>query len=143
MHALLASDRDAFYDAELAGREAAQMPPFGKLAAIVISAGDRQSAFAFASEMARRVPAADRLSVLGPADAPMAVIRGRHRIRLLVHGDKKVNMQSFLRAWLARCEAPRGGLRVAAVCDDDEKKTPLGIVSVDDILQRMLHPTGA
>ena len=117
MHALLASDRDAFYDAELAGREAAQMPPFGKLAAIVISAGDRQSAFAFAGEMARRAPPADRLSVLGPADAPMAVIRGRHRIRLLVHGDKKVNMQSFLRAWLARCDPPRGDLRVAVDVD--------------------------
>lgn len=104
--ALAAGDRDAFVEAEMAEREAAALPPFGRLAAIILSSENAAAVEKVAADLAQAIPNAERLEVYGPADAPLALVRGRRRKRLLVRADRDVNLQAFLRAWLARVKVP-------------------------------------
>ncbi|MFN7110121.1 MAG: primosomal protein N' [Brevundimonas sp.] len=104
--ALAAGDRDAFVETEMAEREAASLPPFGRLAAIILSSENAQAVEKVAADLAQAIPNAERLEVYGPADAPLALVRGRRRKRLLVRADRDVNLQAFLRAWLARVRVP-------------------------------------
>ncbi|MEJ6789628.1 primosomal protein N' [Brevundimonas sp. BR2-1] len=104
--ALAAGDRDAFVEAEMAEREAASLPPHGRLAAIVLSSENAMAVEKVARDLAENIPNAERLEVYGPADAPLALVRGRRRKRLLVRADRDVDLQGFLRAWLARVKAP-------------------------------------
>ncbi|OJY69877.1 MAG: primosomal protein N' [Sphingobium sp. 66-54] len=101
MRALLDGDEAAFFAAETASRRTAHAPPFGRFAAIIISDTDA----ALARETARRIgnaaPRRDGLEVYGPAEAPLAVLRGRHRYRLLVHARRTVELQAILREWLS------------------------------------------
>ncbi|MFN3558316.1 MAG: primosomal protein N' [Brevundimonas sp.] len=100
--ALAAGDRDAFVEAELAEREAASLPPYGRLAAIILSSENAQAVEKVARDLAESIPNAERLEVYGPADAPLALVRGRRRKRLLVRADRDVDLQGFLRVWLSR-----------------------------------------
>jgi primosomal protein N' (replication factor Y) len=102
LQALAAGDRDAFVEAEMAEREIAVLPPFGRLAALVLSSENVPALERTAAELAKAIPNAERLEVYGPADAPLALVRGRRRKRLLVRADRDVDLQGFLRAWLAR-----------------------------------------
>ncbi len=104
--ALAAGDRDAFVAAEMAEREAASLPPHGRLAAIILSSENAAAVERVARDLAENIPNAERLEVYGPADAPLALVRGRRRKRLLVRADRDVDLQGFLRAWLARVKAP-------------------------------------
>ena len=104
--ALTAGDRDAFVEAEMAEREAASLPPYGRLAAIILSSENAVAVEKTANDLAQAIPNAERLEVYGPADAPLALVRGRRRKRLLVRADRDVNIQAFLRAWLARVKVP-------------------------------------
>ena len=104
--ALAAGDRDAFVEAEMAEREAAALPPFGRLAAIILSSENAAAVEKVAADLAQAIPNAERLEVYGPADAPLALVRGRRRKRLLVRADRDVNLQAFLRAWLTRVKIP-------------------------------------
>jgi len=106
LKALAAGDRDAFIAAELAEREAAFLPPWGRLAAIILSSENAVAVEKLARELAGSIPNAERLEVYGPADAPLALVRGRRRKRLLVRADRDVDLQGFLRAWLARVKVP-------------------------------------
>ena len=101
MKALVASDREAFYDSEIEARERAGYPPFGRLASLIISAGDRPTAEGFARKLAAIAPIDERIQVLGPAEAPLAVIKGRYRFRLLVKSLRNVDLSDYLRDWLA------------------------------------------
>ena len=83
MKALVACDREAFYASEIDARERTGYPPFGRLASLIISAGDRPTAEGFARKLAAIAPIDERIQVLGPAEAPLAVIKGRYRFRLL------------------------------------------------------------
>jgi primosomal protein N' (replication factor Y) len=112
MQALLSGDAEAFYEREIAERERTALPPFGRLAGIVVSAETRAESEAHARALRRAAPAARDISVLGPAEAPLALVGGRHRFRLLVHGERKSDMQSFLRALIAAGPKPRATLRV-------------------------------
>jgi primosomal protein N' (replication factor Y) len=119
--ALLSGDAERFYAEEQAAREAARLPPFGRLAALVISGPDRDATHAHARELVRvahgmGVLDAD-LSVLGPAEAPLAMIRGRHRVRILVRAARDRDLQGFLRDWLAAGPKPKGGIRVSVDVD--------------------------
>jgi len=105
--ALLSGDAERFYATELSARMGAEAPPFGRYAAIIVSAHDRGAAEAFARNLARATPKAEYIHVYGPAPAPMAMLRGWHRFRLLVHAKRSVNVQAYLRAWLANCPNPR------------------------------------
>lgn len=117
MRALLSGDAEAFYAQEIAMREAARLPPFGRLAAILVTGTDKEATHAHARALARAAHETgaldDELSVIGPAEAPIAMIRGRHRVRLLVRASRGRDLQGFLRAWMARAPKPRGSVRVA------------------------------
>ncbi|HVC56641.1 MAG TPA: primosomal protein N' [Stellaceae bacterium] len=102
MQALAAGDRDGFLAAEAAARRAGGLPPFGRLAALIVSAGDPDSADFAARALSRAAPHLPGVSVLGPAPAPLAVLRGRHRRRFLVKAERSVNLQAVLRDWLGR-----------------------------------------
>jgi primosomal protein N' (replication factor Y) len=114
--ALAAGDRDAFVEAEMAEREMASLPPHGRLAAIILSGEDAGAVERVASALAAAIPNAERLEVYGPADAPLALVRGRRRKRLLVRADRDVDLQGFLRAWLARVKVP-GSVRLSVDVD--------------------------
>ncbi|WP_349368650.1 primosomal protein N' [Salinarimonas sp.] len=119
--ALLSGDAERFYSEEQAAREAARLPPFGRLAALVIAGADKDATHAYARELVRAahgmgVLDAD-LSVLGPAEAPLAMIRGRHRVRILVRAARDRDLQGFLRDWLAAGPKPKGGIRVTVDVD--------------------------
>jgi primosomal protein N' (replication factor Y) len=106
MQALLKGDRDRFLAAEREVRLATGMPPFGRLAAIVVSALDGAAAADAAKRLGMAAPHADGIEVWGPAPAPMAMLRGRHRHRLLVHARRTAPLQDYVRAWLGRVELP-------------------------------------
>uniref|UniRef100_UPI00289F9E28 primosomal protein N' n=1 Tax=Brevundimonas sp. TaxID=1871086 RepID=UPI00289F9E28 len=114
--ALAAGDRDAFVEAEMAEREAASLPPYGRLAAIILSSENSAAVEKTANDLAQAIPNAERLEVYGPADAPLALVRGRRRKRLLVRADRDVNLQAFLRAWLQRVKVP-GSVRLTVDVD--------------------------
>ncbi|WP_019905548.1 primosomal protein N' [Methylobacterium sp. 77] len=115
--ALLSGDATRFYEEEIAGREAANLPPFGRLAALIVSANDRETAEAHGQALARAADPPDGVMVLGPAEAPLALIRGRYRFRLLVKTDRAVDLQSYLRDWLKRGPKVRGNVKVAIDVD--------------------------
>jgi primosomal protein N' (replication factor Y) len=114
--ALVSGDADGFYAAETEARRLAGMPPFGRLAAIVVSSEDQAAATAAARAIGRAAPRVENMTVLGPAPAPLAMLRGRHRHRLLVHAARSVPAQEIIRDWLAGVELPRG-VRVAVDVD--------------------------
>jgi primosomal protein N' (replication factor Y) (superfamily II helicase) len=106
--ALVEGDRDGFYDAETAQRQRAGAPPFGRYAAIIISSEDEREAIEAARAVGASAPKADGMYVYGPAPAPLAMLRGRHRQRLLVHAQRSVELQVIMREWLGALDFPRG-----------------------------------
>lgn len=92
------------------------MPPFGRLAAIIISSEDQAEANEAARTIGRAAPSHENMVVLGPAPAPLAMLRGRHRLRLLVHAARSVPVQDIIRDWLGALQWPRG-VRVAVDVD--------------------------
>jgi len=117
IRAIVSGDREAFYASEIEARRAAGLPPFGRLAGIVISGPDRASTQAYAAAFRRAEPRAADIRVLGPAEAPLAVVRGRHRFRLLVQAPRNTDIQAYLRDWLAAAPTLRGSLRVQVDID--------------------------
>ena len=106
MAALLSGDADAFYAAETAARRDARMPPFGRLAALIISSEDARAAEDTAAALGRARPDDARMEVWGPVPAPLAMLRGRHRHRLLVHASRTFPLQEALRRWLGSVDWP-------------------------------------
>ncbi|HEY4134627.1 MAG TPA: primosomal protein N' [Alphaproteobacteria bacterium] len=106
MQALAAGARDDFLNAEAESREAAGMPPYGRLAALILSGPDAAAVDAHARRLARAAPDDPSLRVLGPAPAPLSLLRGRHRRRFLIQAPKKYALQGTLRRWLATVPAP-------------------------------------
>jgi primosomal protein N' (replication factor Y) len=108
IQALLSGDLPEFYTQEAAQRRPGHWPPFGRLAALIVSAPDERAADAAARSLARTAPHGPGLEVLGPAPAPFALLRGRHRRRLLLKAARGVAVQGLLRDWLARTALPKG-----------------------------------
>ena len=106
MRALVSDDRDRFVQAEAEARRAQSLPPFGRLAALILSAPDDESADLAARAFARAAPQMPGVETLGPAPAPLAVLRSRHRRRFLVKAGRTINLQAVLREWLARVKVP-------------------------------------
>jgi primosomal protein N' (replication factor Y) len=112
MKALLAGDRDAFYDSEIASREEAHLPPFGRMVAIIVSAKEGPSAEAYARKLAANAPISEDVRLLGPAEAPLSMIRGRHRWRLLVTSPRNFDLSHYVRDWLDGAPPAKGSVRV-------------------------------
>ena len=132
--ALVSGDAERFYREETEQRRIGGLPPFGRLAAIIVSAEDKGAAEAHARALARTAhampegkgwkvaplgghPQADEIVLLGPAEAPIAVLRKRHRFRLAAKAPRSADLQGFLRALLAAAPPPRGGVKVAIDVD--------------------------
>ncbi len=106
IEALISGDREGFLAREAEARAAAGMPPYGRLAALIVSGTGLAAVEAAAAALGRRAPRGRGVSVLGPAPAPLAMLRGRHRYRLLLKTDRSVNIQAVLRGWLAAVAMP-------------------------------------
>lgn len=117
MAALIEGDRQAFYDREIAAREEAALPPFGRLASLIVSAAEKPLAEGHARKLAAIAPLDENVRILGPAEAPLAMIRGRHRFRLLAKSPRNYNLSGYLRDWLAAAPIPKGSLRVIVDID--------------------------
>ena len=142
MRALIAQDRDAFYAAEIEMREKAHYPPFGRLASLVVSGTDKHETAGYARALARAAPqvlepevlepdllapkadgaaayvaSADAVRVLGPADAPLSLVRGRHRLRLLVKAPRGFDLSAYLRDWLANAPKKHGDIKLEVDVD--------------------------
>ncbi|MFN7002009.1 MAG: primosomal protein N' [Roseinatronobacter sp.] len=118
IRAILSGDEEAFWQSEAAQRQALGMPPYGRLAGIVISAPTLEPAFALGNDLARadRPLRAIGAQVFGPAPAPIARIRGRHRVRLLVKAPKAAPLQSAIADWL-KPHKLKGDLRLSVDID--------------------------
>jgi primosomal protein N' (replication factor Y) len=114
--ALVNGDAEGFYEAETDARREAAMPPFGRLAGIIVSSEDLGEATETARLIGRTAPRVENMAVFGPAPAPLAMLRGRHRQRLLVHAARSIPVQDIIREWLGALEWPRG-VRVAVDVD--------------------------
>lgn len=118
--ALLSGDHERFYAEEIAARRAAGLPPYGRLASLIVSAREKPAAEAHARLLAqaghreiRALGLGERdAALLGPADPPMALLRGKHRVRLIVKTARTVNLQGLIRAMLREAGNPKGGARV-------------------------------
>jgi primosomal protein N' (replication factor Y) len=127
MKAIVSGDVERFYAEETEMRRRAMLPPFGRLAGIVVTGADKMAAEAHGRALARTAlqliddaRPEDRwegVSLLGPAEAPIALIRGKHRFRLLARGPREADLQGFLRALLANGPKERGGVRVGVDVD--------------------------
>ncbi len=106
MAALAGGDKQAFLASESESRRNFGMPPFGRLAALIVSGRDLAAVEDTAARLRRAAPGARGIEVLGPAPAPISLLRGRHRARLLVKARRKVNKQGYLRGWLAGVKWP-------------------------------------
>ncbi|BBK34153.1 primosomal protein N' [Allostella humosa] len=106
IQALARGDRDGFLEAEIDGRRQAHMPPFSRLAALILSSPAAADVDRAAQMLARAAPVDRDLTVLGPAPAPLSVLRGRHRRRFLVNAPRTAPLQAILRDWLARVRLP-------------------------------------
>ncbi|QWC56040.1 primosomal protein N' [Erythrobacter sp. 3-20A1M] len=114
--ALAAGDRDAFYEAETEARRHAGAPPFGRWAAIIVSSEDEAEARDAARAIGGTAPRLEDIAVLGPAPAPLALLRGRYRYRLLINARRSARVQDAIRAWLGPLDLPRG-VRVSVDID--------------------------
>jgi primosomal protein N' (replication factor Y) len=117
MKALILGDREAFYSSEIELRERTHYPPFGRLASLIISANDRHGAESYGRSLVSHAPKDDEVRVLGPAEAPIAVVRGRHRFRLLVRAPRGFDLSAYLRDWLGKAPKPRGNVRLEVDVD--------------------------
>jgi primosomal protein N' (replication factor Y) len=105
--ALLSGDLQSFLAQEAAQRRPGHWPPFGRLAALIVSALDERLADQAARALFRAAPRGQGIEVLGPAPAPFALLRGRYRRRLLLKTAKEIAVQPILRNWLARADIPK------------------------------------
>lgn len=116
MQALITGDADAFYAAEVEARQDAGAPPFGRYAAIIVSSEDSAAAQETARLIGRSAPKVEGMHVYGPAPAPLAMLRGRHRFRLLVHAKRTLDVQDVIRDWLGALDWP---IKVRVAVDVD------------------------
>ncbi len=106
MQALISGDLDAFMREEAAIRRPGHWPPFGRLAALIVSSEDEREADRTARDLGLAAPGGEGVQVLGPAPAPLSLLRGRHRRRLLLKTRRDIAVQPILREWLHRVPVP-------------------------------------
>lgn len=112
MRAIVSGDSDAFYAREIEERARHKLPPFGRLAALIVSAEERSDAESHARGLRQAAPVAEEITVLGPAEAPLALVRGRYRFRLLIQSSRRADIQAFIKAMIAAGPKIRRTVRV-------------------------------
>ncbi|MEA2906088.1 MAG: hypothetical protein QOI12_3475 [Alphaproteobacteria bacterium] len=117
MRALIAQDREAFYGTEIDLREKTHYPPYGRLASLVVSGRDKHATEGHARRIAAAAPPAEDVRVLGPAEAPLALVRGRYRFRLLVKARRGFDLAAYLRQWLAAAPKTTGNMALEVDVD--------------------------
>jgi len=116
IRALVSGDAESFYAAETESRREAGAPPFGRFAGIIVSSESMKDAQDTAQKIGKSAPLVEGMHVFGPAPAPLAMLRGRHRQRLLVHARRALDVQDVIRDWLGALEWPRS-VRVSVDVD--------------------------
>ncbi|NML09006.1 primosomal protein N' [Sphingobium sp. AR-3-1] len=116
IESLIQGDTERFYAVETENRRRANAPPFGRFAAIIISSENADEAAQTARLIGKSAPVIEGMRVYGPAPAPLSVLRGRHRHRLLIHATRSVDIQAAIREWLGNL-AWKSGTRVAVDVD--------------------------
>jgi primosomal protein N' (replication factor Y) (superfamily II helicase) len=111
MNALVSGDDAAFYEQESEARRQLSMPPFGRLTALILSGPDEIQVKAVGEGLANVAPRGPGIEVLGPAPAFMALLRGRHRHRLLLKTRRDIKPQPLVKEWLSRLRLP-GAVRI-------------------------------
>ena len=106
MKALANGERDQFLEVEAYEREQARMPPYARLAGIIIAGRDESEVRNIAQALGRAAPQAPNFQTFGPAPAPFAKLRGKYRYRLLARSDKAINIQKTIGAWLKSVKIP-------------------------------------
>ena len=108
IRAILGGDEEAFWREEAEARRAQGVPPYGRMAGIILSGPEVEPLFQIGSELARRAEPLTRIGaqLFGPAPAPIARVRGRHRVRMLVKADKTAPLQAALKAWVRQVKLP-------------------------------------
>lgn len=106
MSALASGDRERFLQAEAESRRQAGMPPFGRLVALILSSSDPRVLEEAGRQLARSAPRGEGVEVWGPAPAPLAMLRGRHRQRMLLKTRRDIMPQPLLRRWLSALQLP-------------------------------------
>jgi primosomal protein N' (replication factor Y) len=117
MKALIAADRDAFYATEIELREKTHYPPFGRLASLLISGSDKHATESHARRIAAVAPHDQDVRVLGPAEAPLALVRGRYRFRILVKAPRSYDLSAYLREWMAKAPKKKGNIKLEVDVD--------------------------
>ncbi len=108
IQAIVSGDEEDFWRAEARARQDAGAPPYGRMAGIVISGPDEAVVYDLAGAMARKSAPISQsgAQLFGPAAAPIARIRGRHRVRLLIKGPKSTPLQPAIRTWMSQFRSP-------------------------------------
>jgi primosomal protein N' (replication factor Y) (superfamily II helicase) len=106
MQALISGDREAFLQAELAARMNAKMPPFTRLAAIIIEGAKEELVIKIAKQLAAHFDGSANMQLLGPAPAALYMLRGKFRYRLLVKAERTINLPDYVKSWVASVDAP-------------------------------------
>jgi primosomal protein N' (replication factor Y) len=106
IQSLIKGARDEFIDTELNIRKRNKLPPYGKLASIIISDKDEAKIVSFCGVLKRNIPPSKNVVVLGPAPASITKVRGRLRYRFLIKVNKDINIQKFLHLWVDNLKKP-------------------------------------
>ena len=106
LKAIIHQDRDAFLSQEKKSRQMLYLPPYGKLAAVIVTSGNEDLAQRAAFHLAKTAPHLQGVSLLGPAPAPIYLLRGKFRYRLLLKTLKTINIQSLILTWLGHLNFP-------------------------------------
>ncbi len=106
MAALVSGDREAFLAREKEARKSAGMPPYGRLASVIVTGRDDRAVSATARHLGAAAPRGESVAVFGPAPAPLSILRGRYRYRLLLKATRQVSVQEIVRNWVARVDCP-------------------------------------
>lgn len=106
LQALIANDRDKFLTLEKKTRKILKMPPYGKLAAIIVTGNNQNAAENVAIRLGQTAPNTENISTLGPAPAPIFMLRGKYRYRLLLKTAKNIKIQDIIREWLRKIDCP-------------------------------------
>jgi primosomal protein N' (replication factor Y) len=98
-------------------REKTHYPPFGRLASLLISGSDKHATESHARRIAAASPHDEAVRVLGPVEAPLALVRGRYRFRILVKAPRSYDLSAYLREWMGRAPKKKGNIKLEVDVD--------------------------